>query len=65
MALPPKGMDLATLNAIHEWMKQGNSVKVSHPDDKLIRRDTWQGAKITSGFQIKALSDDAGAKAWR
>jgi hypothetical protein len=65
MALPSKGMDLATLNAIHEWMKQGNSVKTFRPDDKLIKRDTWQGAKITTGFKIKSLSDDAGAKAWR
>jgi len=58
-------MDLATLNAIHEWMKQGNSVKHPAPNCKNLKNDTWQGSKITCGFQIKSLSDDAGAKAWR
>jgi hypothetical protein len=57
MALPSKGMDLATLNAIHEWMKQGNRVRRPAPNCKTLKNDTWQGSKVTVGFKFKELSD--------
>ena len=62
MALQSKGMDLETLNAIHEWMKQGNHVKKPAPNCKNLMNDTWRGSKVTVGFKMELLRDNVEIK---
>ena len=52
-----KTRDQATRDAIQKFLEDGGRVKLRDVDAKKVRRDTWQGAKITVGFRFKHLTD--------
>ena len=57
MSLTTKPVDQEVADAIQKYLEGNGRVRSARPDIKKIGRDTWQGAKITRGFNFKQLTD--------